>query len=100
MRILLVLVVIAGCSSRARAPQPRAVEGWCTPDESCWPSAEEWERFGETLAGDLEVPRSPLAPCLDDATSAACTAVIEGLSNPFAVQDDAAGTLTSGWLDA
>jgi FAD binding domain/Berberine and berberine like len=42
---------------------------------------------------------SPLAPCRDTPVSAACTARIEEMKNPYFIGEQAGGTQTSGWLD-
>jgi FAD binding domain/Berberine and berberine like len=42
---------------------------------------------------------SPLAPCRDTPDSAACTARIEEMKNPYFIGEQAGGTQTSGWLD-
>jgi len=41
-----------------------------------------------------------LDPYADDPESSACKALIENLQNPYYIGDQAAGTQTSGWLDA
>ena len=84
MKRALFLLVLASCSARSRTPHP--VAEWCTPADACWPSAEVWERFGATLDGTLEQPRR--------------TEALASTTNPFEVEDDPAGTLTSGWHGA
>ncbi len=70
------------------------------PGQPCWPAAAAWQRLGASLTGTLQIPQSPLVPCQQDATSAACASALAGLKNPFAVQDQVAGTQSTGWLGA
>ncbi len=72
----------------------------CTPGQKCWPSAAEWKQLGARLRGRLEQPRSPLAPCRSNASGQACAAALATLRNPFAIQDDPAGTQSAGWFGA
>ena len=72
----------------------------CTPKQACWPSAAEWKQLGARLRGRLEQPRSPLAPCRSDSTGPACAAALRVLQNPFAIQDDPAGTQSAGMFGA
>lgn len=72
----------------------------CSPDTPCWPSPADWQRFGASLHGKLEQPRSPLAPCRVDAAGEACAAALRDSRNPFYLQDQPGGTQSTGWLGA
>jgi len=94
-------LVLAGCATGPTAPAPREKRsGWCRPGQSCWPRAADWQRLRSRLTGKLEVPRAPLAPCSAGGASDACAAAIAGMKNPLGLQDDAAGTQSTGWLGA
>jgi FAD/FMN-containing dehydrogenase len=95
------LILLASCGSPGRATAPRpADEAWCSPAQACWPSADDWQRLGAGLTGRLEIPASPVQACQTDATSAACTRALEAATNPFALQELAGGTESTGWLGA
>src|SRR5216683_1266253 len=99
------LFAAAGCAASRPAAPPSsppepAVMCRCTPGKPCWPSQAEWQRFGATLHGKLEQPRSPLAPCRSDAAGKDCAAALENSKNPFYLQDQPGGTQSVGWLGA
>ncbi|MBS0213387.1 MAG: FAD-binding oxidoreductase [Proteobacteria bacterium] len=66
------------------------------PGQAGWPAAAVWEDLRGAVGGHLLKLESPFAVC----PSAACTAAMHALANPFAVGDDPALTQTSGWADA
>jgi FAD/FMN-containing dehydrogenase len=70
------------------------------PSDPGWPSVESWEQLNREVRGHLTRVQSLLAACADDPESSACKALIEDLHNPYYIGDQAAGTQTSGWLDA
>jgi FAD/FMN-containing dehydrogenase len=70
------------------------------PGDPGWPSARAWQSLSEAVGGRLVKPAPLAAACEADAKSAACTALIKDLSNPFYVGDQPGGTQVSGWLDA
>jgi hypothetical protein len=73
----------------------------CAPSKAwCWPTEEQWRRFGASLSGKLEQPRSPLEACRVDAAGAACAGAMGRLKNPYAIEDDPGATESMGWLDA
>lgn len=72
----------------------------CSPATPCWPLPADWQRFGASLHGKLEQPRSPLAPCRVDAAGEACAAALRDSRNPFSLQDQPGGTQSTGWLGA
>ncbi len=95
---MLVASLAAGCAASRPAARPEAVTTCrCRPDQPCWPAQADWQRFGATLHGKLEQPRSPLAPY---AAGEACAAAIRNAKNPFYLQDQAGGTQSTGWLGA
>ena len=73
---------------------------FCKPSDACWPTPRDWQEFGATLVGKLEIPRSPLIPCRTDAAGEPCAAAMKALKNPFFVEDQAASTQSSGWHGA
>ncbi len=99
--LLLAALANGGCTANRRAAQEEAAPICrCTPNQPCWPSQSEWQRFGASLRGKLIQPQSPLAPCRTDATSESCLAAISASKNPFYLQDQAGGTESAGWLGA
>lgn len=95
MKLTVLLCVLAvGCAAHL----PKAYV--CRQGEACWPAAAQWQKLAAELDGKLLQPRSPLAPCREDATSAACATAMETLVNPYALQDDPGATQSLGWLDA
>lgn len=88
-----VAVLLIGCG----AARP-TVSAPCKPDQPCWPSAADWQQLARALHGALEQPRSPFAACHE--STAACAAAIVASKNPFALQDQAGATQSTGWLGA
>ena len=70
------------------------------PGDKAWPNAASWDKLKQQVGGRLIPVPSPLAPCKDAPASAACTARIEELRNPYFISEQPGGTQTSGWLDA
>jgi len=70
------------------------------PDDTGWPSRENWEQLNRDVNGNLEKLESPLAACNASPGSATCNEVFKGLKNPYYIGDNPALTQTSGWLDA
>ena len=57
----LILAALAACAGpRPPAAQREAAVCRCTPHKPCWPAEAAWRRFGASLQGKLEQPRSPL----------------------------------------
>ena len=103
---LLVSPFVVACAGMqpqpSRQPQVALQESSacrCTPEKSCWPERAEWQRLERTLSTKLEKPQSPLATCKSD-PAADCAAAIAKARNPFYLQDQAAGTESSGWAGA
>ena len=72
----------------------------CRPGDAGWPTEGQWQELGRQVGGRLLKPRSPLETCLQAPGSAACTALLESLKNPYFIGDEVALTQTSGWVDA
>ena len=70
------------------------------PTDAGWPSAASWERLRQQVGGRLIPVPSLLAPCTSAPSSAACTARIAEMQNPYFIGEQPGGTQTSGWLDA
>lgn len=70
------------------------------PSDPGWPSASSWERLATSVGGNLLAVRPLLAPCETAPNSASCRDALEGISNPYWIGDQPAGTEVSGWLDA
>src|SRR5260370_34350507 len=99
--LFLAALADAGCAaSRLAARQEAAPMCRCTPDQPCWPSQAEWQRFGASLHGKLERPQSPLAVCRKDARGEPCAAAMRNSQNPFYLQEQPGGTQSAGWLGA
>lgn len=83
-------------TGRAAARTMRRVR----PGEASWPAPAVWQRLSEDVGGRLVRVVSPLEPCIKAPGSDACTARIEDLQNPYFIGEQAAGTQTTGWLNA
>ncbi|HEY2480820.1 MAG TPA: FAD-dependent oxidoreductase, partial [Caulobacteraceae bacterium] len=65
-----------------------------------WPDPGAWAALNGAVGGRLIRPAPIAEPCAVDARSAACTARIGALANPFFIGDQPGGTQVSGWVDA
>jgi len=100
-RALVATLFAAGCATSRPAPQPEAAPLCrCAPGQPCWPTRDDWQKFGASLRGKLEQPQSPFAPCRSDAAGEACATAIRNSTNPFYLQDQPGGTESTGWLGA
>src|SRR5438477_3116753 len=100
-RALVATLFAAGCATSRPAPQPEAAPLCrCAPGQPCWPTRDDWQKFGASLRGKLEQPQTPLAPCRSDAAGEACATAIRNSTNPFYLQDQPGGTESTGWLGA
>ncbi len=70
------------------------------PSDPAWPSVDRWEQLNRDVGGHLIGVEPLLAACAEAPESTTCEALIENLQNPYYIGDQAAGTQTSGWLDA
>lgn len=99
-RLFFAIVLCAACGASRTPNRNERSQGYCTPSQSCWPSAAEWQQLRDSVGGRLVQPKAIMAPCIADAKSEACVAAAKVASNPFALEDDPAGTQSTGWLDA
>ena len=70
------------------------------PGQPGWPDATEWEHLRRQVGGRLLKLESPFARGDASNPDSPCARALEQLDNPFAVGDNPALTLTSGWADA
>ncbi|MBV9813781.1 MAG: FAD-binding oxidoreductase, partial [Acetobacteraceae bacterium] len=85
-----------GSSHGVTPPKPSRVR----PADPGWPDDAAWQALGDAVGGRLAPVRPLLAACENDPTGAACQQALRELRNPYALADQAAGTQTSGWIDA
>ncbi|WHZ13149.1 MAG: hypothetical protein OJF60_003590 [Burkholderiaceae bacterium] len=69
------------------------------PGDPNWPSAAEWQALAAQLRGRLLQPANRFAACAA-AADAACAALLDDTTNPYAVGDDVSLTQAFGWADA
>ncbi len=70
------------------------------PADPDWPRPSAWNALDHAIGGRLIKVPPLLAPCTQSPDTAACKAAMQGLSNPYYIGEQPAGTETSGWLDA
>src|SRR5271170_938539 len=70
------------------------------PQDPFWPSAAQWQALKAQVGGNLLEVQPLFAPCASAPEGAACAEVYQNIRNPVYIGDQAAGTQTSGWLDA
>ncbi len=87
---------IDATASAAAPPAPRRVR----PGDPDWPSAAKWDALKKQVGGRLIPVPSPLEPCRQAPSSAACSERIVEMANPYFIGEQPGGTQTSGWLDA
>ena len=106
LRSIGMLPLLPGCfgglfspTNAARAATTRSQKR-VRPSDSSWPSAARWAKLKDDVGGNLiEVP--PLfGSCGIEPNGAACLDALKGISNPYWIGDQPAGTEISGWLDA
>ena len=73
----------------------------CFPNEECWPSKEDWDYLNKTVHGRLEIPYSPIQPCLDNQKQAdnphSCIDALNKFGkDPYFVQTFSGGTQSTG----
>lgn len=78
------------------APLTRRVR----PGDPGWPTAQEWDSLKADLGGNLIAVEPLFSACGTDPRGATCRDTVADIRNPFFIGDQAAGTQTSGWLDA
>ncbi|MBV8914269.1 MAG: FAD-dependent oxidoreductase, partial [Acetobacteraceae bacterium] len=70
------------------------------PGDPDWPSAEAWAGLRDAVGGRLLKVEPLFAACERDPHSQACAELLSGIRNPYYIGEQAAGTQTSGWVDA
>ncbi len=65
-----------------------------------WPSSADWERLNQEVGGRLIKVQSTFSACESALESAPCRDVIQDLSNPYYIGDQAGATQSTGWVDA
>jgi FAD/FMN-containing dehydrogenase len=60
----------------------------------------DWDKLSEQVGGHLIRVEPPLRACMNDGASAACSAALRNLRNPFFNEDEPGAFQTTGWLDA
>ncbi len=77
-----------------------AGDQYCKPGEKCWPSESAWKNLDAKFDGQVYQPKNFLKPCFVNAKSTECEAVLKDATNPFYIEDQAAYSQNTGWLDA
>jgi len=70
------------------------------PSHPSWPSAASWAKLKDEVGGNLIEVHSLFGSCRSNSNGAACLEALKGMSNPYWIGDQPAGTQVSGWLDA
>ena len=70
------------------------------PGDTDWPGPDAWSRLNTAVGGRLIEVSPLLAACKTDPHGSACAAVLNNLRNPYYIGEQAAGTQSSGWIDA
>ncbi len=70
------------------------------PTDPRWPSPAIWEKLNRAVGGRLIKVRPLLAPCETEPDSTSCKDLLQDLRNPYFIGEQAAGTESSGWVDA
>ncbi|MBV8584732.1 MAG: FAD-binding oxidoreductase [Verrucomicrobia bacterium] len=70
------------------------------PNESAWPSEQDWETLNKQVSGRLIKVESPLAVCAKAPTDPNCAKVFKALKNPYYLGDEPGLTQTLGWVGA
>ena len=70
------------------------------PGDPGWPSPATWEQLNRAVGGRLIRVNPLLAPCATAPDSTGCKDLLQELRNPYFIGEQAAGTQSSGWLDA
>jgi FAD/FMN-containing dehydrogenase len=70
------------------------------PSNPAWPDADAWGDLNDAVGGRLLKVRPLLSACVGDPTRTDCREILGELANPYFIGEQAAGTQTSGWVDA
>lgn len=106
LRSIGMLPLLSGCfrgflssTNAARAATVRSKQR-VRPSDSSWPSAASWAKLKDEVGGNLIEVHSLFGSCRSNPNDAACLDALKGISNPYWIGDQPAGTEISGWLDA
>lgn len=72
----------------------------CQPNQSCWPSSQDWAGLAKVLTGKLVKPESPLVACRKNGSSQECLIALNNVKNPFFLESTPGGTQTQRWAGA
>lgn len=86
----LLLATIAAAAASAAAPGCR-----CLPEDACW-SSVPWSALNASVGGRLLPGVDPLSPCLVNAASPTCGALLNASDDEFWVTDQPLGYLHTG----
>jgi FAD/FMN-containing dehydrogenase len=94
--------LLTGCTQILRTSEEGAAQPVrrVRPGDPSWPSDATWDRLRQAVHGRLITVESPLTACRTAPEGPACTAVFNGLKNPYYIGEQPALTQTSGWVDA
>jgi FAD/FMN-containing dehydrogenase len=70
------------------------------PSDRLWPGTASWAKLKENVGGNLTEVHSLFGSCEAESNGAECLDATKGISNPYWIGDQSAGTQVSGWLDA
>jgi trans-aconitate methyltransferase len=69
------------------------------PGDAQWPNQQAWHDLARRVDGRLVPAELPYQICIDQSQSSACEDRLEQLKNPFFIQEQPAGTQSTGWLN-
>jgi hypothetical protein len=75
-------------------------QSYCTPNQSCWPTAAQWTELNKQVNGHLVKGTSPLQTCIQSPNTETCNTVLQELKNPFFIESQPGGTQSNGWFNA
>ena len=98
LRLVATIPFLSGGVAAAPTGQPTTASSTVRsrPGDAGWPTEGQWQELRHQVGGQLLIPRSPLETCLQAPGSAACTALLESLKNPYFIGDEVALTQTLG----
>jgi hypothetical protein len=106
LRSIGMLPILADCfraglgpTKAARAATLRSKQR-VRPSDPSWPSIASWAKLKDEVGGNLIKVHSLFESCRPNPNGAACLDTLKGISNPYRIGDQPAGTEVSGWLDA
>ena len=106
MMVLRRRTLLHGAGAGALAPMlpdgARAATGPARvrPGDPGWPGPAAWGELDAAVGGRLIRVAPLLAACAGDPAGSACADMLRNLQNPYFLGEQAAGTQTSGWVDA